>query len=69
MLERKSSRDLDSSIRDGRYLAQKWRMLSCGLRNRFYLTETDDMGQLGGGAHKRVGWGVFEGAERVGAAF
>lgn len=28
------------SIKDGRYLQQKWRMLSCGLPHRFYLVET-----------------------------
>jgi ERCC4-type nuclease len=41
VLERKSSQDLSASISDGRYVAQKWRMLQCGLANRFYLVETD----------------------------
>ncbi|PRW33317.1 crossover junction endonuclease MUS81-like [Chlorella sorokiniana] len=40
VLERKSSQDLLSSIRDGRYLQQKWRMLSSGLPHRLYLVET-----------------------------
>ena len=41
MLERKSSQDLSASINDGRYAAQKWLMLQCGLASRFYLVETD----------------------------
>lgn len=28
------------SIKDGRYLSQKWRMLHCGLGGRLYLVET-----------------------------
>ena len=41
VLERKSSQDLSASISDGRYAAQKWRMLRCGLANRLYLVELD----------------------------
>ena len=41
VLERKSSQDLAASIGDGRYATQKWRMLRCGLANRFYLVETE----------------------------
>lgn len=41
VLERKSSADLLTSISDGRYLSQKWRMLHCGLPHRLYLVELE----------------------------
>lgn len=53
VLERKGSQDLLSSIKDGRYVSQKWRMLACGLATRLYLSETEGDHVLGEGS-KRV---------------
>lgn len=52
--ERKGSQDLLSSIKDGRYLSQKWRMLRCGLGQRFYLVESQGEWALGSGAGKKA---------------
>jgi len=39
IVERKAAEDLVSSIRDGRYSRQKYRMAQCGLRLPMYLVE------------------------------
>lgn len=53
VLERKTSQDLLASIKDGRYLQQKWRMLHSGIPHRLYLVETAGDGSLKD-SHKRV---------------
>lgn len=56
VLERKSSPDLLASIKDGRYLQQKWRMLSSGLPHRWYLVETAGDGHMSERDKRVGGW-------------
>ncbi|MEW5304280.1 MAG: hypothetical protein WDW38_011298 [Sanguina aurantia] len=56
IVERKSVRDLDSSIMDGRYVQQKWWLDRCGLKHVMYLLEGSPEGMMHTAEHciKRV---------------
>ncbi|KAI8812410.1 restriction endonuclease type II-like protein, partial [Cladochytrium replicatum] len=43
IIERKTMTDLTSSIKDGRFKEQKFRLSNCGVSNVIYLVEKDDM--------------------------
>lgn len=52
IVERKSVRDLDGSIIDGRYVQQKWWLDRCGLKHVMYLLEGCPEGMM----HTAGGW-------------